>query len=161
MFEEIVLISAGTLTALHAGLLYDFSVDIVRSLRALPAKEHIRMMQTINKKIENGVFFLSFFGPVFLLPYAAWLYRGEQPFGFLLAASLICIVACQGVTMMANIPLNRKLASVDTRAISDKEAETVRKNFQGPFAPWMVWHTVRTLAGITATVLTFIAALKA
>lgn len=159
MLGAFVLVTAGTLTGLHAGLLYDFSVDVVRSMRYLKPKEHIRMMQAINIKIENPVFFLSFFGPVVLLPLATWLHQGEPPFSYLLAASLVEIIGCQAVTIIGNIPLNNELAKVDTNKISDQTAGVIRRDFQGSGSKWMIWHSVRTLAGITATVLVFVAAL--
>lgn len=102
---NIILVVGGVLTALHAGLLYDFSVDIVPALRSIKGTAHITMMQAINVKIENPVFFLSFFGPIVLLPLAAVLHWGEPQFGWLLAASVIQIFGCEAVTVAGNNPV--------------------------------------------------------
>lgn len=153
--ENTILVTGGVLTALHAGLLYDFSVDIVPALRSTKGTTHISMMQAINRKIENPVFFLSFFGPMVLLPWAAVLHWGKPQFPALLAASVIQLVACEGMTMAGNIPLNNRLATIDPERLSEPEADRIRKEFQGPGTPWMRFHTVRTLAAITATTILF------
>jgi len=156
--ETITLVTGGVLAGLHAGLLYDFSVDIVPALRKLKAKAHIEMFQSIDKTIENPTFFLSFFGPVLLLPLAAFLSRGEPAFPWLLAASLVQILFCNAVTIAVHLPLNAGLAKVDTAKISDQEAEKIRAAFQGPGSKWTRFHSVRTLAGTLATGLVLIAA---
>jgi uncharacterized membrane protein len=157
--ENIAIVAGGVLTGLHAGLLYDFSVDVVPSLRKLKAKAHIEMFQAIDKTIENPVFFLSFLGPIILLPLAAFLFRSEPQFPWLVAASLTQILACNGVTIAVHLPLNGGLAKVNTSKISDQEAEKIRTAFQGPGSTWVRFHTVRTLAGIAATTLVFVACL--
>ncbi len=157
---NIVLVVGGVLTALHAGLLYDFSVDIVPALRSIKGTTHISMMQAINVKIENPIFFLSFFGPIVLLPLAAFLLREEPQFAWLLAASIIQIVGSAGVTVAGNIPLNNKLAKIDANQLSEAEADRIRKEFQGPRTPWMRFHTIRTLAAITATTIIFVVCLS-
>jgi uncharacterized membrane protein len=160
IFQNIVLVTAGVLTALHAGLLYDFSVDIVPSMRKLKAKAHIEMFQAINNTIQNPAFFLSFFGPVILLPLATFLFRGESQFSWLAAAAVIQIVACNGITVTQHLPRNAELAKVDTSKISDAEAEKIRQEFQGPETPWTRFHIMRTLAAITATTIVFVVCLS-
>ncbi len=157
---NIVLVVGGVLTALHAGLLYDFSVDTVPALRSIKGTTHISMMQAINVKIENPIFFLSFFGPIVLLPLAAFLLREEPQFAWLLAASIIQIVGSAGVTVAGNIPLNNKLAKINSNQLSEAEADRIRTEFQGPGTPWMRLHTVRTLSSIAATTLLFLVSLS-
>lgn len=157
--ENIVLVAGGVLAGLHAGLLYDFSVDVVPSMHKLKPKAHIEMFQAIDKTITNALFFPSFFGPVILLPLAAFLLRDTPQFEWLLAAAIIQIVFCNGATVAGNLPLNAELAKVDTNKISEAEAEKIRQNFQGPGSKWMRFHTVRILAGTIATALVFVACL--
>jgi uncharacterized membrane protein len=57
--------------------------------------------------------------------------------------------------MTRNIPLNNQLAKIDVNRLSEPEADRIRKEFQGPGAPWMRFHTVRTLAAITAAAILF------
>ena len=87
--EDIVLVVGGTLTGLLAGVFYAFSVAFVPALRSIKGTQHIAAMQAINVKIENPVFFLSFFGSTILLPLAAFLHRSGSQFGLLVAAAVL------------------------------------------------------------------------
>jgi uncharacterized membrane protein len=117
-------------------------------------------MQAINVKILNPVFLLSFLGPTLLLPLAAFLHRSGPQFELLVAAAVLHIVGANGVTIVGNVPLNDHLAKRDVNQLSEAEADHIRKAFQGKGAPWMRWHTVRTLAATAATALVFIACLS-
>ncbi|WP_165422781.1 DUF1772 domain-containing protein [Ktedonosporobacter rubrisoli] len=159
-FADIVLVVGGTLTGLLAGVFYAFSVAIVPALRSIKGESHIAAMQAINVKIENPVFFLSFFGPTFLLPLAAFLYRGLPQFGLLVVASILHIVGANGATIAGDIPLNNELAKRDAYQLSEAEAEQIRTEFQRPGSAWMKFHHIRTFAAIAATALVFIACLS-
>ncbi len=158
--ENMVLVLGGTLTSLLAGLFYAFNVALVPALRSIKGTQHIAAMQAINQKIENPVFFLSFFGPTILLPLAAYLHRDGSQFPLLVAAAALHIIGANGVTIVGNIPLNKKLAKHDVSQLSEAEADQIRKEFQGTDTPWMRWHNVRTLAAIVATALIFIVCLS-
>ncbi len=157
--ENVVLVLGGTLSGLMAGVFYTFNVAIIPAMRHISGKRHIAFMQSLNDKIENPVFFLSFFGPTALLPLAAYLHRASDQFPLVLIAALLHIIGANGVTVAANIPLNRKLAEINVEQVSEEEADRLRQEYQGPGSPWMRWHNVRTLASIAATVLIFIACL--
>lgn len=160
-FENGVLVVGGTLTGLLAGLFYAFNVAVVPSLRNLNSSQHIAAMQSINAKIQNPVFFLSFFGPTLLLPLAAYLHRGDRAeFAMLAAAAVIFIVGANGITMAVHIPLNEKLDKVDVSRESSTEAEQIREEYQGAGSTWMRWHTARTLATTASTALVFIVCLS-
>ena len=158
-FEQIILVVGGTFTGLVAGLFYSFTVAIVPALRTLKGKEHIAAMQAINTKIENPLFFLSFFGALVFLPLTAYLYRDKPAFPLLVAASILYILGAIGATVFGDIPLNEELAKVETPKISEEEAEKIRKEFQGSWKPWMRFHAVRTLAATAATTLVLVACL--
>lgn len=158
--ENIVLVVGGTLTGLMAGLFYTFNVAIVPALRAIKGTQHIAMMQAINDKIKNPVFFLSFFGPTILLPLAAFLHRGAEQFPLLVAAAALHIIGGNGVTIGGNIPLNERLDKVDANRLSESEADSIRNEFQGAGSAWMRFHNIRTLTSIAATALVFIACLS-
>ena len=158
--ENIILVVGGTLTSLLAGLFYAFNVAVVPGLRHLKGTQHIAAMQSINEKIKNPVFFLSFFGPSILLPLAAYLHRAEASFPLLVTASLLHIIGANGVTIVGNIPLNERFAKIDASQLSDAEADQVRQEFQGPGTPWMRFHAARTLASVAATALIFIVCLS-
>jgi uncharacterized membrane protein len=158
--EDLILIVGGTLTGLLAGVFYAFNVAFVPALRSIKGIQHIAAMQAVIVKIENPVFFLSFFGPTFLLPLAAFLHRDTPQFGMLVAASLLHIAGSNGVTMAGEIPLNNKLAKVNVDHLSETEADQIRTDFQRPGSAWMNYHNIRTLAAIAATALIFLACLS-
>lgn len=157
--ENIILIVAGTLTGLLAGVLYAFNVAIVPALRSIQPTEHIAAMQAINSKIKNPVFMLSFLGPTVLLPLAAFLHRADPSFPLLVAAAALHILGANGVTIAGNLPLNDRLEKIDVRRLSEAEAEPIREAYQRRGSPWMRLHAVRTLAEIAATALVLAACL--
>lgn len=150
VLENTILIIAGTLTALIAGLLYAYSVSVNGGLHRLTDSEYVAAMKSINDVIQNPVFLLSFVGPVILLPLAAFLQIEAYPaFIFLVAASLLYIVGTFGLTIAGNVPLNEKLARS-----SAQEVTAARAQFEGP---WNRLHAIRTAASIAAVVLVFAA----
>lgn len=159
-FQNGVLVTGGTLTGLLAGLFYAFHVAIVPGLRSATATQHLAAMQGINAKIQNPVFFLSFFGPTLLLPLAAYLHRGKPEFAMLVLAAGLFIVGANGVTMVVHLPLNEEIDKVAVNQISDAEAEPIRTDYQGPDTRWMRWHTVRTLTTTASAALVFIVCLS-
>ena len=60
--KQLILLLATVTTGLIAGLFYTFSVAINPGLSALSDANYIAAMNSINKVIENPVFFFSFFG---------------------------------------------------------------------------------------------------
>jgi uncharacterized membrane protein len=128
---NLLLVLAGTLTGLIAGLLYAFTVSVIPALRSLPAKEHLTAMQAINIKIINPVFMLSFLGPTLLLPLAAILHRDSMAFPMLLAAAGLHILGVNGVTIMGNVPLNNRLEQTRVASLSEAEAEQTRQAYHG------------------------------
>jgi uncharacterized membrane protein len=158
--ENIVLVVAGTLTGMIAGVYYTFNVAIVPALRAITGTQHIAAMQAINDKIKNPVFFLSFFGPTILLPLATFMHRGTEQFPLLVAAAGLHIIGGNGMTILGNIPLNERLDKVDVSRISETEADQIRTEFQGNGSAWMRFHNIRTLTSIAAAALVLIACLS-
>ena len=158
-FENIILVAGGTFSGLLAGLMYAFNVAVVPALRSMKPREHIIAMQEINVKIINPVFMLSFLGPTFLLPLAAYLNRDSAQFLWIVGAAVLHIVGADGVTGVGNVPLNDKLAKVDVDQLTDEQAEQIRLDYQGHGSAWMRYHNVRTLASIAATLFVFIACL--
>lgn len=154
---NVVLIAAGTLTALLAGLMFCFAVAIMPGLKRSPDREMLRAMQNINRAIVNPVFMLSFLGPVLLLPLATWM-KWDEAGGLLLAASVAHIVGGVGVTAAKNLPLNDRVDKVDLDKATDKEVAEIRGWYE---QPWKQWHLVRTVATILGTIATFAAALSA
>lgn len=159
-FASIFLVISGTLVGLTSGILFDFSITIVPSLRALTAKQHIEAMQVINVKIVNLFFLVCFMGPVIFLPFTTYLHREAEQFPMLIIASALYIVGVIGVTVVGNIPLNNQLETVNLNQLSEEEAEPIRQDYQGVNARWMKWHTVRTVVSIMTTILILVICLS-
>jgi uncharacterized membrane protein len=156
VFENIILVLAGTLTALVTGLYFGYSVSVNGGLHRLNDSEYVKAMQSINAVIQNPLFFVSFFGPLILLPLAAFLQRDANPmqFALLLASSALYIAGSFGLTMVGNVPLNQRLAKFEANKASGNEFAQARAGFE---KPWNRLHTIRTIASIAATVLIFAA----
>src|SRR5919107_596816 len=123
-FRAITLAGATLTTGLAAGVLYAYAVSVNLGLAVQPDESYVATMQAINEKIQNPVFFASFFGAV-LFSLACVLYIGG---GFLLTASI-------------NVPLNNQLAAVDPDAPA-RVLAAAREAYEGP---WDFWNTIRTV----------------
>ena len=156
VFENIILVLAGTLTALVTGLYFGFSVSVNRGLQRLNDSEYIKAVQSINAVIQNPIFMVSFIGPVLLLPLATLLQKdtNSMQFALLLASSVLYIAGSFALTMVGNVPLNQRLAMFDVTNASGNEIAQAREGFE---KPWNRLHTIRTIASIAATVLIFAA----
>ena len=156
LLENATVVVAGTLTALSAGLLFSFSVAVNGGLHRLKDSEYVAAMQSINIAIVNPVFLLTFFGPVILLPLAAFLHDiSSARFALLASASVLYLVFTFGVTAGGNVPLNNRLARVDVRRASSEEVTQARAQFE---RPWNRLHAIRTIASVAATIVIFVAA---
>lgn len=150
--ENIVLVIAGTLTALTAGLMFTFAVAVNLGLGRLRDSGYLTAMQSINRAILNPVFLIAFVGPVLLLPLAAFL--SDEQLLPMVIASVLYIVGVFGITMTRNVPLNERLDKVDLATASTEELAATRQWFE---KPWNQWHLIRTLASIAAVALIFVA----
>jgi uncharacterized membrane protein len=157
--EEILLLSAATLTGLLSGPFFGFEVCINGALGRVKDSEYIAAMQSINIVIQNPIFFISFFGPAILLPLCAVLYRDDTDsgrFALLVAASILYVVGTFGLTVVGNVPLNNQLDKLDRQIASADELAEARKRYE---KPWNRLHTIRTIASTIALVCVIAAAL--
>ncbi|MBC8154239.1 MAG: DUF1772 domain-containing protein, partial [Bacteroidetes bacterium] len=74
---NIVLGCATVTTALIAGLLYAYSCSVNPGLNRLSDASYLAAMQSINREIQNPVFFLSFLGALVLLPLSTWMLHSQ------------------------------------------------------------------------------------
>jgi uncharacterized membrane protein len=156
--EQTLLIITGTLTALLAGVFFGFAVAVNGGLHRLQDGEYIRAMQAINVVIQNPLFFLSFMGPVALLPAVTYLSRDNDGQFLLLAiATGLYVFVTFGLTIVGNVPLNDKLAKLDTQTASASDRKVARTAYE---QPWNRLHAIRTIAAIAATVLIFVASTR-
>jgi uncharacterized membrane protein len=157
--NNIVLFFAALATALMAGLFYNWATAITVGLHRLPHKEYIAAMQSINRAIQNPVFFLSFFGAAVLLPVCSYLHY-QHPvtakFYILLAATVFYWGGVMAVTVFGNIPLNNLLDKFNLQNASLEEAAKLRLVFE---AKWNTLNIIRTVCSCSSLVFILIACL--
>jgi uncharacterized membrane protein len=155
----VVLAMTALATALIAGLFYAYSCSVNNGLGKLPDEGYIAAMQSINREIQNPLFFASFAGTLILLPVSTWLqYRiGDSTvFFLLLAATVVYIAAVFGVTMVGNVPLNEALDKFNPGSAAIDEIARQRAAFE---IPWNRLHAIRTIASVISLALVIIACL--
>lgn len=151
----ILLIITATLIALIAGLFYAYSCSVILGLGKLTDSEYLKAMQSINREIQNPVFFLSFMGALILLPISTFVFRGQNPvFLFLLLASLSYLIGVFGVTVFVNVPLNEQLDKFDLANSTPAMIKQMREKFENR---WNFFNNIRTVFSLLSTVLTICA----
>jgi uncharacterized membrane protein len=142
-------------SGLVAGIFFAFSTFVMAALGRIPPEQGIAAMQSINITVLNPAFLTAFLGTGVVcvaLAAGSYVWWGEASGKLLLAASLIYLVGCIGVTMVCNVPLNDALAAVrpDT-----PEAAALWSNH---LTLWTNWNHLRTVAPLLSAIL-FMAAL--
>ena len=148
------------LTGLLAGLFYGYQCSVINGLGALGNKEYLLSFQSTNKFIQNPVFFLSFIGPVIVLPITCYInYKigGGELFPYLLASTIIYMVAVFGITIACNVPLNDMLDGFNIQSATDSQLQDMRLKLE---ADWNKWHLVRTIASIASFIALIIPLIK-
>ena len=157
MTQHFALIITATTTALIAGLLYAYSCSVNPGLGKLSDQVYIASMHSINREIQNPLFFISFIGTLLLLPITTWLqYKVSMSSAFflLLIASLLYIAGVFAVTMLGNVPVNEALDKVNLQSASAEELANRRLQFE---IRWNRLHTVRTIAAFISLLLVIVA----
>ena len=148
------------LTGLLAGLFFGYQCSVINGLGALGNKEYISAFQSINKAIQNPVFFISFIGSLIILPIASYVaYKNGQGhlLPYLLFATAIYIVGVFGITVVCNVPLNDMLAGFNIQLATDGQLQDMRTKFE---TGWNKWHLIRTIAAIASFVMLAIPLVK-
>lgn len=155
--SNVILILATTCAALMAGLFYSYSCSVVPGLASLADAEYIRAMQSINKAIQNPLFFCCFFGILVLLPASTYLSH-TQPitvrFYLLLAATILYFTGVFGVTALGNIPLNNTLEKFNLVNETIERIHLQRIAFE---ISWNRLNTIRTISSVISLLLVIIA----
>ncbi|QJB35074.1 DUF1772 domain-containing protein [Chitinophaga oryzae] len=154
--KQMVLLLAVLTTGLLSGIFFGFEVSINPAFARLNDAAYITAMQAINDVIVNPVFISVFLGAAILLPLAALQQEGRRR-NLLWMAAALYIAGVLGITFVCNIPLNEALAKVTVSGASAEQLQTAREQFA---APWNMWHTTRTYAGIIATAIAIAACLR-
>ena len=147
-------LAVGLGSALVAGVFQSFSDFVMRSLVAASPSGGIETMQQINRKVFRSVFLAMLLGtaPVSLAlsVYASLTMAGPASTWIVVGAS-IYLVSVILVTMLGNVPLNKRLD------IMDPSAEQAAVYWQTYGRVWTRWNHVR-MVGSLATAVCFILA---
>ena len=154
-FSDIILIISATMTALMAGFFFSYSISVSWGLGKLADKEFLKTMQSINREVQNPIFFVCFFGTLIMLAIATFQQYsyGSNTFVMLLIATLLYLVGVFGVTVFANVPLNNQLEQFDISNATEVTAKQMRTRFE---RPWNLWNNVRTICSLCAVILIII-----
>ena len=138
--------AAGAVAAgVSAGMMLVFSSGTMQGLSSLPEAEAVRAMQAINVSVINPLFLGVFIGTgPFLMALSGLDLYGGSPNRYLLAATIVYIVGVFAVTILGNVPLNDRLAAVDTTTMAPG-------TWDGYAGPWLRYNHTRALAGAVAS----------
>ncbi|MEU3795510.1 anthrone oxygenase family protein [Streptomyces fructofermentans] len=144
-----VLTVAGVLgTGLVAGVFCAFSTFVMKGLAALPPAQGVAAMQAINVTAVTPAFMLVFLGSAVLCAVLAVVTFVLWPDGAtveLLLGSALYLFGCFGVTIVANVPRNNRLATMEP---GSPEAVAYWPAY---VSEWSTWNHVRTLAAVGST----------
>ena len=129
-----------------SGLLFAFSLVVMRALRELPPEVGMAAMQRINVLIVRPLFLLFFLGTAALC--LALLFVGSRGLPesgalLLLIGGVAYLFGPIGITLGFNVPLNNALAAARTEDASDAWPTYV--------SAWLRWNHVRTALGVLST----------
>ena len=154
-----ILIITATVTGLMAGLFFAWSCSVTIGLARLSNTEYLSAMQSLNRAIQNPLFFACFFGAAILLPVSTFMHYSQastNQFWLLLSATSIYLIGVMGVTIFGNIPLNNMLDSFAIQSGTVGEIALTRTKFE---LPWNRLNNIRTVASTASLVLVILACL--
>jgi len=132
-----------------AGIFFAFSSFVMAGLGRIPPAQGVAAMNSINVTVINPSFMSAFLGTGLLCLVVGvralflWNQGGAK---LVLVASLVYLVGSFGVTLVFNVPLNNKLASI----ADPVQAVAFWPNY---LAAWNTWNHVRTAAAALSAVL--------
>jgi uncharacterized membrane protein len=160
-FSNIMLFVTAICSALMAGLFYSYTCSVTLGLKLLPNAEYIAAMQAINKAIQNPLFFVCFFGILFLLPICTYVHFTKPisiQFWLMLLATIIYFTGVFATTIFGNIPLNNALEKFSLLNASADAIGLQRSLFE---AKWNTLNTIRTISSIASLALVIITCINA
>lgn len=140
------------LTGLASGVFFAYSVSVMLGLDDIRPDAALAAMRSINRRIQNPVFFLAFLGAPLCSLAAGLLLLGAGPTGaavLFLAAAGVYLLGAFAVTAAVNVPLNEKLDAAGTPA-DPGEAARQWSAYRGP---WTRWNSVRALFSLASLAL--------
>jgi len=154
--KSFVLFGSVVLSGLSAGLFYAWSVSVIPGTLQVNDSTYLQSMQSINRAILNGRFFLIFFGSLVFLVIAT-VYQFQErdlTFWLLLCASIAYLLGTIGVTGMGNVPLNNQLDALELTKLNANKLTEFRAFYE---TSWNRFHQLRTIFAAVAFVLSVLA----
>jgi uncharacterized membrane protein len=136
-----------------AGVLYAFSVMVMRSLAQLPAQHGVAAMQAINVAALRPAFLGVFAGTAALCAavVVGALVDWDDASPYLVAGGLLYLVGTFGLTMAYHVPRNDALDRVEP------SSPDLPAHWDRYLREWTTWNHVRAAAAVAATALFAIA----
>ncbi len=137
-------------SALIGGVFFAFSSFIMTALARVSPRQGIAAMQSINVVVLNPSFLGAFIGTAALsllvaaLAMIAW---GTPSAPWYLAGALLYVTGTFLVTGLGNVPLNNRLADVDSKAPGS--VATWKRYLER----WTLLNTIRTAAALAAALM--------
>ncbi|HMO44751.1 MAG TPA: DUF1772 domain-containing protein [Rubrivivax sp.] len=128
---------------LVGGVFFAFSSFVMKALSQLPGEQGVAAMQRINVVVLNPLFLGLFAGTALiagLCGVGAVLAWGSMRSAWLLAAAVLYVAGCFGVTAAFNVPRNERLARLPP---DSAEAAAYWPVY---LKQWLWWNHVRTVA---------------
>jgi uncharacterized membrane protein len=149
------LVVAGILgTGLVAGVFCGFSTFVMRGLAALPPAQGVAAMNAINVAAVRPAFMALFAGSAVLsaliavVTFVVWPGEGKVE---LLLGSALYLIGSFGLTIVANVPRNERLAGLTP---GGPEADGYWPVY---VREWTLWNHVRTVASAAASLVYLLA----
>jgi uncharacterized membrane protein len=148
-FAFAVVFAAAIGSGIVGGIFYAFSSFVMTALSRIPPAQGVAAMNSMSVAVINVSFMTAFLGTAILslvVGVASPFLWNKPGAKFALAGSAVYLFGCVGVTMIFNVPLNDRLASM---------GDTMQAIAFWPsyLASWNLWNHVRSLAGILSAVL--------
>lgn len=149
MLFHTLLVLAALLCSLVGGFLFAFAVVVMPGIKRLDDGGFIRAFQVIDGVIQNNqpLFVLVWLGSALALIAAAVLgvfaLAGVDRV-LLVVAALAYVLGVQLPTFTINIPLNKRLQSVDVDGMDASAQTREREAFEGRWNRWNDFRTVIT-----------------
>ena len=138
----ILALASLVLVGAMTGLYFAFSVAVMPGFDRLEPRGAIAAMQSINRRIQNPVFFVAFFGTPFLaLASGVLLVLSDRPWpaGLMFASGGVYLIGSLLPTLIVNVPLNLML---DRQAVPADDSAASRF-WHGFSKPWTRWNSIR------------------
>jgi uncharacterized membrane protein len=148
-----LVVAAAVGAGVIGGVLYAFSVMVMRPLASLPPQHGIAAMQAVNADALRPPFLGVFVGTALLSAavVVGSLFDWSDASPYVLAGGLLYLAGAFVLTMAYHVPRNEALVRLDPAGATapDHWSRYVRE--------WTTWNHVRALAAIAAAVLLTIA----